>query len=162
MDADPAGAFFTGAGLPSLLFCFEDAVPFEYKRLKTGVSPLCVVLVVVLGRVGRVFGPLTAWAPAVRAAALSGFLLLEDKVCVLYKRSNTEPALALGAGTLATRLVAAVFDVRDDSTAMVTNLKYRFIVGLGNKLFLFGFVVIVKNGGMPAGSRARKLGNGRH
>jgi hypothetical protein len=110
LDADP-GTFFTG-GVPSLLFCFEDAVPLEYKRLKTGEwSPF-----VVLGRVDdRVFGLSTA----VRAAALSGFLLLEDIVCVLYKRSKTEPALALGVGTLASRLAVAIFVVRGDSTVMV-------------------------------------------
>jgi hypothetical protein len=87
-----------------------------------GESSPCVVLRVVFGRVDRVFGSLTDWAPAVRASALSGFLLLEDIVCVLYKRSKTEPALALGVGTLAPRLAAAVFDVRDDSTVMVRSL----------------------------------------
>jgi hypothetical protein len=135
VDEDPgAGTFFTG-GVPSLLFCFEDSVPLLYKRLKTGLG-------VVLGRVDRIFGGLsTAWAaPAVRAAALAGFLLLEDRVCVLYKRSKTEPALALGVGTLASRLAAAVFDVRDDSTTAMIVRSLRVVVWL---LLLLLFVSII-------------------
>jgi hypothetical protein len=158
LDADP-GTFFTG-GVPSLLFCFEDAVPFEYKRLKTGVSSPCVVLGVGLGRVDRVFRSLTAWASAVRAAALCGFLLLEDRVCVLYKRSKTEPALALGVGALASRLTAAVFDVRDELTVMVTSLRVGLSLDLVKVVSVWFCEFEEKRGVCRPASRARKLGNG--